>query len=331
MVNAQAEARPALRVAFFGTPTFAVPSLAHLLRSRHKLVGVVTQPDRPRGRGQRHSESPVKRVALENDLPLLQPDRVRDPAVVEIVRNWQVDLGVVAAYGKLLPPTLLQLPRFGMINVHASLLPRYRGAAPIQRAVMAGETDTGITIIRLIEELDAGPMLGMATRQIAPDETAEDVERDLSFLGAALLMSVIDDVAAGTTEEVDQEPDQASYAPRLTKSEGLIDWTKSARYIHNQIRGLYPWPHAFTYLNGVRYIILQSLVEPTSSTPSDSSDARAGQILRASGDDLTVKAGDTTVAILSIQPEGRRPLGVREFLSGHPVRPGQTFGALADS
>ncbi|MGH9147789.1 MAG: methionyl-tRNA formyltransferase, partial [Vicinamibacterales bacterium] len=269
MVNAQAEARPALRVAFFGTPRFAVPSLEHLLRSQHVLVGVVTQPDRPRGRGQRQSDSPVKQVALESHLPILQPDRVRDPAVIDTLRNWQMDLGVVAAYGKILPPTLLQLPRFGMINVHASLLPKYRGAAPIQRAVMAGETETGITIIRLIEELDAGPMLGMATRHIEPDETAEEVEHDLSFLGAALVMSVMDDVAAGSAREESQDSSQVSYARRLSKAEGLIDWTKSARHIHNQIRGLYPWPHAFTYLDGVRYIILKSRVESPASAPSD--------------------------------------------------------------
>ena len=326
MVNAQAEARPALRVAFFGTPTFAVPSLEHLLRSQHVLVGVVTQPDRPRGRGQRQSDSPVKQVALESNLPLLQPDRVRDPAVIDALRNWQMDLGVVAAYGKILPPPLLRLPRFGMINVHASLLPKYRGAAPIQRAVMAGETETGITIIRLIEALDAGPMLGRATRHIEPDETAEEVEHDLSFLGAALLMSVIDDIAAGSALEENQDSSQASYAPRLSKAEGLIDWTKSARHIHNQIRGLHPWPHAFTYLDGVRYIILKSRVESQTATPSEGSGARAGQIVRASGDDLTVRAGDTAVGILSIQPEGRRPLNTREFLAGHAVRPGRAFG-----
>jgi methionyl-tRNA formyltransferase len=237
-----------------------------------------------------------------------------------------MDLGVVAAYGKILPPTLLQLPRFGMINVHASLLPKYRGAAPIQRAVMAGETETGITIIRLIEELDAGPMLGMATRHIEPDETAEEVEHDLSFLGAALVMSVLNDVAAASAQEESQDASQVSYAPRLSKAEGLIDWTKSARHIHNQIRGLYPWPHAFTYLDGVRYIILKSRVESPAATPSDASGARAGQIVRASGDDLMVRTGDTAVAILSIQPEGRRPLNTREFLAGHAVRPGQAFG-----
>jgi methionyl-tRNA formyltransferase len=325
VVNAEAGARPALRIAFFGTPVFAVPSLEHLLRSRHTIAGVVTQPDRPRGRGQRQSDSPVKQVALENSFPLLQPERIRDPGIIDILRTWNIDLGVVAAYGKILPSGLLQLPPLGMINVHASLLPKYRGAAPIQRAVMAGETETGITIIRLIEELDAGPMLGMATRSIGSNETSEVLEQDLAFLGAALLMSVIDDMATGMAHEVNQDPASASYAPRLTKAEGLIDWARSARDIHNQIRGLYPWPHAFTYLDGVRFIILESLVVPLSPTSSDGA-AHAGHILKASGDDLTVSAGTDSIAIRRIQPEGRRPLSVREFLSGHTLHPGQTFG-----
>jgi methionyl-tRNA formyltransferase len=326
VVSVQPEARPTLRVAFFGTPRFAVPSLEHLLRSHHTVAGVFTQPDRPRGRGQRQSDAPVKQVARENHIPILQPDRLQDTVVLETLRDWHVDLGVVAAYGRILPSTLLELPRFGMINVHASLLPKYRGAAPIQRAVMAGETETGITIIRLVQALDAGPMLGSATKTIETDETAEQVEHDLSFLGAALLMRVIHDITAGTAQEVIQDPAQATYAPRLTKSEGLIDWTKSAQQIHNQIRGLYPWPHAFTYLGGVRHILLESRVESTAPARSDSPLGSAGQILRASGDDLTVKTGDTALAILTIQPEGRRPLRTREFLAGHPVRPGQVFG-----
>ena len=327
-MSAQPETRPPLRIAFFGTPTVAVPSLEHLLRSRHVLAGVVTQPDRPRGRGQRPSDAPIKQVANRERLPLLQPEGLHDAAVVETLRDWRIDLGVVAAYGKILPQTLLEVPRFGMINVHASLLPKYRGAAPIQRAVMAGETETGITIIRLVRELDAGPMLGTATRRITPDETAEEIESDLALLGAALLMSVIDDIAAGTAQEIPQESTHASYAPRLSKAEGLIDWTQPARRIHDQIRGLHPWPHAFTYLGGVRYIILESrLVEPIQSDVPRWQQAHAGDILDAEGDHLTVKAGDAAVAILTIQPEGRRPLGVRDFLAGHPLRPGQSFGS----
>jgi methionyl-tRNA formyltransferase len=312
-----------LRVAFFGTPRFAVPTLEHLLRSRHTVAGVVTQPDRPRGRGQRHSDAPVKQVALGARLPILQPERMQDTSLLETLRGWQLDLGVVVAYGRILPSTLLELPRLGMINAHASLLPKYRGAAPIQRAVMAGERETGVTIIRIVQALDSGPMLGAATRPIDPDENAEQVEEDLSFLGAALVMSAIDDLAGGTMEDTPQDEAQATYAPRLTKAEGLIDWSNTAQRIHNQIRGLYPWPHAFTYLDGARYILLESRVP---SDIADSSHARTGEILRASGDDLTVRAGDAALDVLRIQPEGRRPFHIREFLAGHTLSPGQMFG-----
>lgn len=323
MVSVQSEARLTLRVAFFGTPRFAVPTLEHLLRSRHEVAGVVTQPDRPRGRGQRHSDAPVKQVALGANLPIVQPERMQDPSLLETLRDWRVDLGVVVAYGRILPSALLELPRLGMINVHASLLPKYRGAAPIQRAVMAGETETGVTIIRIVQALDSGPMLGAATRPLDPDENAEQVEEDLSFLGAALAMSVLDDLAAGKMDDTPQDTAHATYAPRLSKSEGLIDWTNSAQRIHNQIRGLYPWPHAFTYLDGARYIFLESRVR---SDTADSSHARSGQILRASGDDLMVRTGDAALNVLKIQPEGRRPLHAREFLAGHALRTGQVFG-----
>jgi methionyl-tRNA formyltransferase len=323
VVSAQSEARPTMRVAFFGTPRFAVPTLAHLLRSTHTVAGVVTQPDRPRGRGQRHSDAPVKQVALEANLPILQPERMQDTSLLETLRGWQLDLGVVIAYGRILPSTLLELPRLGMINAHASLLPKYRGAAPIQRAIMAGETETGVTIIRIVQALDSGPILGAATRPVDADENAEEVEEDLSLLGAALVMSVIDDLAIGKMDATPQNDAQATYAPRLAKSEGLVDWTNAAQRVHNQIRGLYPWPHAFTYLNGTRYILLESRVP---SAAADSSHARPGQILRAAGDDLTVKAGDAALDVLMIQPEGRRPLHIREFLAGHTVRPGQVFG-----
>ena len=319
---------PSLRVAFFGTPEFAVPTLTHLLRSSHRVVGVVTQPDRPRDRGQRVTAGPVKRVALEHQLPLLQPERMSDSAFIDAVRGWHVDLAVVAAYGKILPRTLLELPRLGMINVHASLLPKYRGAAPIQRAVMAGERETGITIIRLVQELDAGPMLTRLVQPIGSKQTSEDVEHQLAVPGAVLLVGVVDDLAAGLAVETPQDPAQATYAPRLNKSEGLIDWTQPAQSIHDRIRGLRPWPQAFTFLDDARYIILRSRVERSVSVSAGSGDARPGEVLAASGEQLLVKCGDgAALAILEIQPEGRRPLEIRQFLSGHHLRPRQRFTA----
>jgi methionyl-tRNA formyltransferase len=315
-----------MRIAFLGTPEFAVPTLEHLLRSDHQVVGAVTQPDRPSGRGQHLTMGPVKRVAIEHNLPVLQPERMKDPAFLDALRGWQLDLAVVAAYGRILPQTLLELPRLGMINVHASLLPKYRGAAPIQRAIMAGDRETGVTIIRLVEELDAGPMLARLVQPVGPDDTSEEIEQQLAFLGAALLVSVVNDMATGRAVEVPQDPAQATRAPRLTKSEGLIDWMQPAQTIHNRIRGLRPWPHAFTYLDGARCIILRSRPEVETPIVSGSRDARPGEVLAASGERLLVKCGDgSALAILQIQPEGRRPLEVREFLAGHHLRPGQVF------
>ena len=318
----------ALRIVFFGTPAFAIPSLEHLRRSRHPVIGVVTQPDRPHGRGQHHSEGPVKQVALAHQLPMLQPERIQDPVFLDSLRDWQPDLGIIAAYGKILSQTLLEIPRLGMINVHASLLPKYRGAAPIHRAIMAGERETGITIMRVVKELDAGPMLGVLAHPIRPDQTSEEVEQELAFLGAALLLGVLEDVAAGRAIEIPQDPAAATFAPRLTKGEGLIDWTSSALRIHDKIRGLHPWPHAFTYLNGARYILLKSEPGRTAGRLPDPRVACPGEILVASGEQLIVKTGDNegSIRILEIQSEGGKPLQAREFLAGHPLHAGQVFG-----
>jgi methionyl-tRNA formyltransferase len=310
-----------LRIVFFGTPHFAVPTLEKLVTSPHTVCGVVTQPDRPSGRGQEVSDSPVKALALQKGLPLLQPQRLRDPQVAADLRAWHPDLGVVAAYGKLIPEDLIALPRLGLINVHASLLPRYRGAAPVHRAVIDGEPETGVTIMRIEKALDAGAMFGKATRPIGPDETSDVVERDLARLGADLLLDVVNQIAAGTQKEELQDALLCTYAPRLTKDEGLIDWTLPASSIHNRVRGLYPWPHAYTYLHDTRLIILKTRVE---GAPTD---APPGTVVEASHDVLHVATGHRErIAIEQLQPEGRRPMTAREFLAGHRVTPGVVLG-----
>jgi methionyl-tRNA formyltransferase len=310
-----------VRIVFFGTPDFAVPTLRKLLDSPHPVVAVVTQPDRPRGRGQRVSESPVKALAQTRGLPVLQPSRLRDTEFADAFRALQPDLGVVAAYGKLLPEDILSLPRHGMINVHASLLPKYRGAAPVHRAVIDGEAETGVTIMRMEKMLDSGPMLAKVRRPIGPNETSDVIERDLAELGADLLVSVVDQIDAGAHREELQDFMLCSYAPRLTKEEGLIDWTLPASYIHNRVRGLYPWPHAYTYLNGVRLIILQAHVE---DAPAD---APPGTIVTASRDSLHVATGhEGHIAIDRVQLEGGKPLDVREFLAGHRIATGAQMG-----
>lgn len=309
-----------LRVVFFGTPQFAVPTLERLLASSHVVCGVVTQPDRARGRGQKVTEGPVKTAALARAVPVLQPDRLRDPAVTDAISAWHPDLGVVAAYGKLIPDSLLGIPRHGMINVHPSLLPKYRGAAPVHRAVIAGDTLTGVTIMRVISRLDAGGIFARLTRPVGPDETSDAIETDLSQKGADLLLSVTDQIAAGTAHEEPQDDAQATYAPRLTKEEGLIDWTQPASDIHNRVRGLYPWPHAYTYLDGARLIVLKTQVETFGT------EAAPGAVIDVSRDAIHVATGDGgRLAIQELQPEGRRPMRVRDYLAGRPVTPGVRF------
>lgn len=309
-----------LRIVFFGTPRFAVPTLQTLLASRHQVCGVVTQPDRPRGRGQQVSDSPIKALAVERALPLFQPERLKDPVVTATLREWRPDLGVVAAYGKLIPEEILSLPRLGLINVHASLLPKYRGAAPVQRAVIDGERETGVTIMRVEKMLDAGAMLARVVRPIGPDDTSDAVERDLAQMGADLLLTVVEQMAAGTAQQELQDFMMCSYAPRLTKDEGLIDWSLPASYIHNRVRGLYPWPHAYTYLGGARLILLKTRVE------IDTTDAAPGTIIDTSREAIQVATGHgERIAIERLQPEGRRPMAAREFLAGHRVPAGARF------
>lgn len=308
-----------VRIAFFGTPAFAVPSLERLVATGHPVVAVITQPDRPRGRGHRLQPSPVKTTAVAHGIPVLQPERASEPAFATELASHDADLGVVVAYGQLLPETILHTPHGGIINVHASLLPRYRGAAPIQRAIIAGEHETGVTMIRLVRQMDAGPMLARATRPIEEHETSEVVERELARLGADLLLSTVHAIASGRARDEPQDHTLATFAPRLRREDGRIDWTRPARAIHNLVRGLYPWPHTFSFLGESRYVILRTEVQ----TPSTARRAgEPGEVIEASGDRLHVACGESTVlAIHELKPEDRRALATRAFLAGHPIAP----------
>jgi methionyl-tRNA formyltransferase len=302
-----------LRVVFFGTPDFAVPTLEALLDSPHAVVGVVTQPDRPRGRGQRVSDSPAKRVALARGVPVLQPDRLKDESFLASLRAWSADAGVVAAYGKILPAAVLEEPPLGLINVHASLLPRHRGAAPVHRAVIAGDAETGVSIMRVVQALDAGGVFKTAIRPIGPDDTSADVEFDLARLGAALLLDVLGELASGTAVEVPQDDSAATYAHRLRKEEGLIDWRAPAAAIHNQVRGLQPWPMAWTALGGRRLIVIRTRAVPEAA---DSGLAPGSMVHRAK-DAFRVQTGTGLLDVLTVQPEGRRAMAARDFAAGH--------------
>lgn len=309
---------PPLRIVYFGTPQFAVPPLARLLSSDHRVVQVISQPDKPKGRGHRLVPTPVKETALAAGVRVSQPERLRDDEFLRSLSALEPDLGVVAAYGKLLPEALLQIPRLGMINVHGSILPRWRGAAPVHRAVIAGDSETGITIMRVVKELDAGAMLAIRRRPIGPDETSVEVEHDLARIGADLLVETVDALAMGSVTETPQPEEGITYASKLTKEESAVSWTEPALRIHNLVRGLQPWPLVAARLAGVRV-----LVHRTALT-DDVSDAPGGTIVQASGDTLAVAAGDGRVLrIVSLQPEGRRVMSARDFLASRRIEPGE--------
>jgi methionyl-tRNA formyltransferase len=309
---------PPLRIVYFGTPQFAVPPLARLLSSDHRVVQVVSQPDKPKGRGHRLVPTPVKETALAAGVRVRRPERRRDGEVLRSLSALGRDLGVVAAYGKLLPEALLQIPRLGMVNVHGSILPRWRGAAPVHRAVIAGDSETGITIMRVVKELDAGAMLAIRRRPIGPDETSVEVEHDLARIGADLLVETVDALAMGSVTETPQPEEGITYASKLTKEESAVSWTEPALRIHNLVRGLQPWPLVAARLAGVRV-----LVHRTALT-DDVSDAPGGTVVQASGDTLAVAAGDGRVLrIVSLQPEGRRVMSARDFLASRRIEPGE--------
>ena len=309
-----------LRIAYFGTPEFAVPTLRRLIDSPYRVVAVVSQPDRPRGRGHQLAPTPTKTLALAHGLEVLQPERIRDEQFLERLAALAPDLGVVAAYGKLLPEALLRIPRLGLINVHASLLPRWRGAAPVHRAIVAGDEITGVTIMRVVKELDAGAMFAARPRRIGPDETSPQVESALAVMGADLLAEVVDLIASGGAIETPQDETKVTLAPKITKGESAIDWTRPARDLHNLIRGLQPWPLVSARLEGERILLHAS--QPTDEVV----DAVPGTITRAEGDVLAIAAGDRrALRLLSIQREGRRAMSAREFLAGQRLVPGMKF------
>lgn len=317
------------RVVFFGTPAFAVPSLRQLIAAGYRLVAAVTQPDRPSGRGQKVTIGAVKKDAEAHGIPVLQPARLRDEAFLAELSALDPDLGVVAAYGRILPPAVLGAPRLGLLNLHASLLPRWRGASPVHRAVMAGDPETGVSIMRVVAALDAGPVLGVVRRPIGPDETSEEVERDLAGMGADLLLRVIASLLRGDARETPQDDSLATYAPVLRKEDGGIRWEQDALAIHNQVRGLQPWPRAFTTLEGARVIVHRSAREggaaaglPRAGWPP----GPPGTVTSVEPGAIVVAAGTGAVRLLRLQAEGRRPLDAREFAAGWRLKPGARFG-----
>ncbi len=310
----------ALRVAFFGTPAFAVPTLERLVHSHHAVVGVISQPDRARGRGQQVSDAPVKALATSRGLPILQPERLSRELFEAAFTALRADIGVVAAYGKILPDWLLATPRLGLINVHASLLPRHRGASPVHRALIGGDAETGITIMRVVKALDAGPMLSQVRLLIGADDTTTLVEAELATRGADLLLATLDEIEHERATETPQDDTLVTYAPKLTKVEGQVDWRRPAREVHNLVRGLWPWPQAYAFLADTRFILHRSRLSPRSA------DAAAGTILVASATDgLHVACGAGAIEILDLQLAGKRVMSARDAMSGPLLKAGARF------
>lgn len=311
-----------MRIVFMGTPDFAVGSLQALCESgKHEIVGVVTQPDRPKGRGNKMLMTPVKEYALEQGLTVYQPQKVKTPEFVQTLRELQPELIVVAAFGQFLSRELLELPPHGCINVHASLLPKYRGAAPIQYAIIKGEKESGVTIMQMDIGMDTGAMLEKVVVPIAENTTMGELHDALREQGAVLLLKVIDDIAAGTAVAEPQNDAEATYATLLDRSMEHIDWTKSAQEVHNLIRGFNPAPSTFTKLpNG------KSLKIWGSRLTEKKSEAAAGTVVEAGKHSFFVACGSGVLEITEVQPESKKRMAAQVFLNGRGVAEGDILG-----
>lgn len=304
-----------------GTPDFALPALESLVSSPHQVVGVVTQPDRPKGRGKKVQPSPVKKLALSLGLAVYQPERVKEAGFVDRLRELHPDVIVVVAFGQILPPSVLYLPPCGCVNLHASLLPRYRGAAPIQRAIMNGERETGVTTMLMDEGLDTGDILLQRTVPIYEEDTAGTLHDRLARIGAELLVETLDLMAKGTLVPRPQDHRLATYAPPLTLEDEIIDWRKPARDLYNQIRGLNPWPGARTWWENKVLKVWQAIV---SDFPLPSG-ALPGEVV-LSGRELVVATGKGCLALREVQLEGGKRLPVEDFLRGRLIPAGTVLG-----
>ncbi len=316
-----------LRVAMLGTGSFALPTFRGLLDSAHSIVGLVTQPDKT-GTGHHQHHNPLKELALERGLPVFQPEKASAAESLEVLASWQADLYVVAAYGQILSTKLLQTPRLGAINVHASILPKYRGASPIQHAVWHGEPETGITIFQIVRELDAGAVLLIERTPIAAEETSGELEERLAQLAVPVLLRVVDQLAAGTATPQEQDHSQSTYARRLSKADGQIDWRRTAEQIACHVRAMQPWPKAFSFWERPQGSP-QRVIVPRVSVITDRSETAPGTVLASSPGQLIVKAGQDAVSIEQLQPEGKRVMPTAEFLKGHPIKAGQTLASLS--
>lgn len=321
-------AAAALRVVFLGTPEFALPSL-RALAAATTIVAVVTRPDQLAGRGRRMTPPPAAVAARALGLPVLQPESLRAAATLETLRALGPDLLATVAYGRIIPPPVLALPPRGCINLHPSLLPAYRGAAPIQRAIADGATTTGVTIIYQSEELDAGDVILQRDVAIHPEETAGELAARLAELGAALLVEAVDLIARGIAPRQPQDHARATYARRLTKADGMLDWSRPARDLANQVRAVTPWPGAYTWWRGGLLKVWRARVAGAPPAGPGSPAAASGRVLAVGGNGIAVACGEGVLVLLDVQPEGGRRMPAAEFLRGHRLQPGERLGEAA--
>lgn len=313
-----------MRVIMMGTGPFAVPTLEALYHSAHEVPLLVTRPARPLHRKSDADANPMRALAEARGTPVFDPESVNAPAAREQLAARRPDLLVVCDYGQILRPETLAVAPLGGVNLHASLLPKFRGAAPINWAIYHGQTETGVSVLHMTPQVDAGPVIAQAPLAIGPDDTAADLEPRLAALGAPLVLESLAALAAGTARAIEQDPTQATRAPRLSKSDGAIDWRRTAAQIKNQVRAMQPWPKSSTHWQRPDGPPLRLILERVDALPAASS-AVPGTVLEAAGERLLVAAGAGTLAIHQLQPAGKRVLATAEFLRGYPVRSGQRF------
>ncbi len=311
-----------MKAVFMGTPDIAAEVLKSLLNSKHEIIAVVTQPDRPKGRGKELAKSPVKLIAEERGIPVLQPERVKAPEVVEQLRALQPDIILVAAFGQIISKDILDIPPYGCINVHASLLPEYRGAAPIQWAILDGKATTGITIMRMDEGIDTGDMICSVEIPITKEETGGSLHDKLAAAGGPLLLSAMEQIAEGTATYTKQNHEAHTYAKMLRKDLGKLDFTRPAEELERYIRGLNPWPSAYTYKDGktVKFWNGSVSYETFETCP-------CGTLVSVKDGMLWIMTGNGILQIKELQPEGKRRMTTEEFLRGYPLTPGIVFGS----
>lgn len=316
-----------MRIVFMGTPEFSVPTLEALI-AHHDVIAVVTQPDKPKGRGKAMAFPPVKETALAHDIPVYQPVKVREEGFVKMLRDMAPDAIVVVAFGQILPESILNIPKYGCINVHASLLPKYRGAAPMQWAIINGEKETGITTMYMAKGLDTGDMIDKTVIPVEAKETGETLHDKLSAAGGPLILKTLADLEAGTARRIPQDDKDSSYAGMLTRELGEIDWTKSATAIERLIRGLNSWPSAYTHMHGKTLKIWDADVTPDTEAAGEDAVGLPvpGTVTRVTKDSIYVQTGDGQLKLNEVQLQGKKRMPVQAFLLGNKVEKGMVYG-----